>query len=84
MLNSRFGTSWTQQDRVFYDVVAEKLASQPDIQQAAAVNTADNFKVVLIKAFTDQVVNQMSLSQDMALKLLDDGEMPGLPEAVGG
>ena len=60
LLNERFGTSWTPQDRVFYDVVADKLAGQPDIQQAAAVNTAENFKIVLIKAFIDQVIAQMA------------------------
>ena len=74
-LNERFGTSWAPQDRVFYDVVADKLVGQPDIQQAAAVNTAENFKIVLTKAFVDQVIAQMATSEDMALKLIDNGDM---------
>ncbi|MDQ1414121.1 MAG: type restriction enzyme subunit, partial [Acidimicrobiaceae bacterium] len=35
-LNERYGTSWQAADRVFCDVVAEKLAARPDIQQQAA------------------------------------------------
>jgi type I restriction enzyme R subunit len=75
LLNERFGTSWTPEDRVFYDVVADKLAGRPDIQQAAAVNTAENFKIVLTKAFVDQVIAQMATSEDMALKLIDNDDM---------
>ena len=75
LLNERFGTSWAPQDRVFYDVVAGKLAGRMDIQQAAAVNTAENFKIVLTKAFVDQVVAQMATSEDMALKLIDNNDM---------
>jgi type I restriction enzyme, R subunit len=75
LMNERFGTSWAPQDRVFYDVIAEKLAGRPDIQQAAAVNTAENFKIVLTKAFIDQVIAQMATSEDMALKLIDNNDM---------
>ncbi len=75
LLNERFGISWTPQDRVFYDVVADKLAGRPDIQQAAAVNTAENFKIVLTKAFVDQVIAQMATSEDMALKLIDNNDV---------
>jgi type I restriction enzyme R subunit len=75
LLNERFGTSWAPEDRVFYDVVADKLAAQPDIQQAAAVNTAENFKIVLTKAFVEQIIAQMATSEDMALKLIDNNDM---------
>ncbi len=75
LLNERFGTSWTPYDRIFYDVVADKLTGRPDIQQAAAVNTAENFKIVLTKAFVDQLIAQMGASEDMALKLIDNDDM---------
>lgn len=74
-LNARFGTSWAPEDRVFFDVIADKLAAQPAIQQAAAVNTAENFKLVLAKAFVQQLVTQMNVAEDMALKLIDDEVM---------
>ncbi|HSV64747.1 MAG TPA: RNA-binding domain-containing protein [Mycobacteriales bacterium] len=74
-LNERFGTSFGPEDRLFYDVIASKLARQPAIQQAAAVNTPENFKIVLTKAFVQQLVEQMSIAEDMSLKLLDNGDI---------
>jgi type I restriction enzyme R subunit len=74
-LNARFGTSWTPEDRVFLDVIADKLTARPEIQQAAAVNTAENFKLVLAKAFVQQLVAQMDIAEDMALKIIDDEVM---------
>jgi type I restriction enzyme R subunit len=74
-LNARFGTSWAPQDRVFLDAVAGKLAAQPAIQQAAAVNTAENFRLVLAGAFLQQLIAQMNTAEEMALKLIDNKEM---------
>lgn len=70
-LNERFGTHWTDADRVYFDVIAEKLAARPDIQLAAAANTSENFKLILAKAFTAQLVEQMGIAEDMSLRLLD-------------
>lgn len=71
-LNDRFGTSFAEQDRVYLDVIAVKLADREDIQQAAAANTAENFKLVLAKAFTEELVRQMNIAEDISLKLLDN------------
>jgi type I restriction enzyme R subunit len=74
-LNARFGTSWTDDDRVFLDVIADKITAQPEIQEAAAVNTAENFKLVLARAFVQYVVSQMETAEDMALKIIDNEDM---------
>jgi len=73
-LNERFGTEWTDEDRVYLDVIANKLTAREDIQRAAAVNTLENFKLVLAKAFTEQLVEQMNIAEEMSLKLLDNPE----------
>lgn len=78
-LNERFGTSWTEADRVFYEAVATKLAERKDMQQAAAVNDPDNFKLVLEKEFMSGVVDQLNVAEDMTIKYLDN---PELREAV--
>src|SRR2546427_9500578 len=41
---------------------------KPDVQRAAAVNDADHFKIVLQKEFVDGVVDQVEISEDMALR----------------
>jgi len=79
MLNERFGTSWGPEDRVFYDVVADKLAARPDIQQQAAANTPDNFALVVQKEFLSGVVDQLGVAEDMAFGFIGN---PDLQAAV--
>jgi type I restriction enzyme R subunit len=74
-LNERYGTSWQPADRVFYDVVAEKLAARPDIQQQAAANTADNFALVMQKEFLAGVVGQLAVAEDMAFGFIDKPDL---------
>jgi type I restriction enzyme R subunit len=71
-LNERFGTQWTERDRVFLDEIADRLVARPEVQRAAAVNTPENFKIFLAQAFTEQLVEQMNVAEEMALKLLDN------------
>ena len=71
-LNERFGTHWEAADRVFYDVIAEKLAARPDIQQQAAVNSPENFALVMQKEFLAGVVGQLATAEDMAFGFIDN------------
>jgi hypothetical protein len=49
-LNERFGTAWQDADFVsFYGGVADKVVAQAEIQLAAAVNTPENFRLVLAR-----------------------------------
>ena len=74
-LNERFGTDFAPEDRVFFDVVFDKLTKRPDIQQAAAANTPENFKLVLEKEAMTGVLNQLGVAEDMALAYVDNPDM---------
>ncbi len=74
-INERFGTSFAPEDRVFFDAVAEKLTQEPAIQQAAAVNSPENFGLVLEKAFQDGVIDQLGAAEEMALGYLDNPDL---------
>ena len=74
-INERFGTSFAPEDRVFFDAVAEKLTREPAIQQAAAVNSPENFGLVLEKAFENGVIDQLGAAEEMALGYLDNPEL---------
>jgi type I restriction enzyme, R subunit len=74
-LNERFGTDWSPEDQVFYDAVADKLASRPDMQQAAAANDQENFGIVFSKEFLKGVVDQLNVAEDMTVKFLDNEEL---------
>ncbi len=74
-LNERFGTTWDPEDRVFYDAVFDKLSKRPDIQQAAAANTPENFGLVLEKEAMGGVLDQLGTSEEMALAYVDNPEL---------
>ena len=72
-LNERFGTDFGEGDFVgFFGAVSDKLVVQADIQQAAANNTPENFRLVLEKEFGQQVMSQMGAAEAMALSYLDN------------
>lgn len=71
-LNERYGTNWVPEDRYFYDAVADKLTARTDVQRAAAANSPENFGLVLAKEFMSGVVDQLDVSEDMAIKFLDN------------
>jgi type I restriction enzyme R subunit len=77
-INERFGTNFAPEDRLFYDAIAEKLAWRTDVQQAAAANTADNFKLVLEKEFLGGVIDQLATSEDLAVKYIDSSDIQQL------
>ena len=53
----------------------DKLTKRPDIQQAAAANTPENFKLVLEKEAMAGVLDQLGVSEEMALAYVDNPEM---------
>ena len=74
-LNERYGTTFDPEDRVFYDVIAEKLTQRSDIQQAAAANSPENFALILGKELQSSVVDQFGAAEDMAISYLDNPAM---------
>lgn len=77
-LNECFSTEWTERDRIHLDAIFDDLASRPDIQRAAAVNTSENFKLVIEQEFVKAIVAQMNLAEDMSLRLLDNSDARNL------
>ena len=75
-LNQRFGTSWLPQDMVaFFGTITDKLAERPDMQQAAAANSPENFNLVAESQVQKGVIDQLGQFEDMALTYLDDPQM---------
>ena len=74
-LNERFGTDFGPEDRVFFDAVFGKLTQRSHIQQAAAANTPENFRLVLEKEAMTAVLDQMGVAEDMALAYVDNPDM---------
>jgi type I restriction enzyme R subunit len=72
-LNERFGTEWSDEDFVGHiTAIMNRMADRDDVQQAAAVNTPDNFKTFAAKLFAQELVAQLDIAKDISLKLLDN------------
>ena len=76
-LNERYGTNFDPADRVFFDGLVEKMADDPKVQQAAAVNTPDNFRTAMTGEFQDAVIDQMGTATDITKNFLDNEGFAG-------
>lgn len=71
-LNDRFNTDLRESDRVHLDTIFNNMIKRPDVQRSAAVNSEENFKLYLAKAFIKDVVDNLAASEELSLKLIDD------------
>ncbi|MDQ0159745.1 type I restriction endonuclease subunit R [Alkalibacillus salilacus] len=71
-LNERFGTEFTETDKLSYEQIKEDIISNDDLTQKARVNTKDNFKFSYEEAFLDVVIDRMSQNEKFFMKMLED------------
>ncbi len=71
-INDRFGAEVTDDDRVFYQAVDERMSAGPELQQQAAVNDEQTFQYAFNDAFMEAVIDAMEHNTDLGKRLLDD------------
>lgn len=71
-LNERFGTEFTQADEWFFDQVAETAMSNGKLQEAAKVNSLENFTYVFEKMLTRLFIERMEGNDEIFSKLMND------------
>lgn len=77
--NERYGTDWTEADRLFPDAIAEDLVNDERIQLEAAGNTLDAFKVGFDATYLTAIASRLDRNEKVAAQLLDD---PALRDAL--
>ncbi|QSO48478.1 type I restriction endonuclease subunit R [Alicyclobacillus mengziensis] len=73
-LNERFGTDFTDTDRLSYEQIKEDIINNDDLAQKARSNTKDNFKFSYEKAFLDIVIGRMGQNEKFFMKILEDSD----------
>jgi len=73
-LNERFGTRLTESDRLFWESITEDAVQDPTIQEAAQVNTLENFTYIAKRLVDDLVMNRMDKNNDMVAEYFDNEE----------
>ncbi|MEC5424288.1 DEAD/DEAH box helicase family protein [Virgibacillus sp. C22-A2] len=73
-LNERFGTEFTETDKLSRDQIIEDMINDDELAQKAQNNTRENFKFSYEKSFLDYVISRMSQNEKFFMKMLENGE----------
>ncbi|MEA1984263.1 MAG: hypothetical protein U9N13_01260 [Euryarchaeota archaeon] len=72
VLNDRFGTDFTDADRLFFEQIEADLVANEDLSKQARNNTIDNFKFGFEDIFIDTLIGRMDQNEDIFAKIMDD------------
>jgi type I restriction enzyme R subunit len=78
ILNKKFGTDFTEADKLFFDQIEAELLADTKLGEQAKSNSMANFKFGFDDVFFDKVIGRMEQNQDIFTKLMDDKEFGGL------
>jgi type I restriction enzyme R subunit len=71
-LNERFGTEFTEADRLFFEQIAEAASSDENLKAAAEVNTMENFALVFDKMLEGLFIERMEGNEAIFSRLMND------------
>lgn len=73
-LNDRFGTEFTEEDRLFFQQIKEKAAKDEKIIQTALANPLDKFQLGIRKLIEDLFIQRMADNDKIVTRYMDDQE----------
>lgn len=82
IINDRFGTEFSETDRLFFDQIVEDCVADENLAVQAQANTIDNFKFPFTDAFTNKVIERMDQNTDIFNRLMDGGDFNKLVSSV--
>jgi type I restriction enzyme, R subunit len=74
IVNDRFGTDFTEEDRLFFEQIKEKACNDEHIIRTAIANTLDKFQIGVRKSIIDLMVQRMAENDKIVSKFMDDKE----------
>ena len=77
-LNERFGTKFKPADQLFFDQVTETAAANEKLQEAAKVNTIENFSFVFNKMLEGLFIERMEGNEEIFARLMNDDAFRGI------
>lgn len=73
-LNERFGTDFTDEDRLFFDQIKEKAVNNEEIRKTAVSNPFEKFELGIKKIIELLMIQRMSENDMIVTKYMDDKE----------
>jgi type I restriction enzyme R subunit len=72
VLNDRFGTNFTDEDRFFFEQIREKAATNDQVIKLRQANPFDKFQLGLQKLIDDLMIQRMSENDKIVTRYMDD------------
>jgi type I restriction enzyme R subunit len=73
-LNERFATSFTEEDRLFFEQIKERASKNPQVIQTALANPLDKFQLGIRKFIEEFMVQRMGENDKIVTRYMDDPE----------
>lgn len=74
MLNERFGTEFTEEDRLFFEQIKEKACADDRVVQTANANPLDKFELGIRALIESFMIQRMSENDQIVSRYMDDHE----------
>ena len=81
-LNERFGTDFTDADKLLFDQFEAEWVADGELLDQAQSNTIENFALAFDKKFTSTIVTRMDANSDIFKRMLDDDDFSEFVKAV--
>lgn len=72
VLNERFGTEFTDEDRFFFEQIKEKATKHPHIINTAMANPLDKFQLGVKKLLEELMIQRMADNDKIVTRYMDD------------
>ncbi len=73
-LNDRFGTDFTEEDRLFFEQIKEKASKDERVIQTARANTLDKFELGIRKIIESLMMQRMAENDEIVTRYMDDAD----------
>lgn len=77
MLNERFGTEFSEEDRLFFQQIMEKATNDQKIINTALANPLDKFELGIRKLLEDLMIERMSENDKIVTRYMSDKDFQG-------
>lgn len=77
VLNERFGTTFTDEDRLFFEQIKEKAVKSQKVIDTALSNPLDKFQLGVKKLIEDLMIQRMAENDGIVTRYMDDEAFQG-------
>jgi type I restriction enzyme, R subunit len=77
VLNDRFSTEFSEEDRLFFQQIMEKAVNEPRIVNTALANSLDKFELGIRKLLEDLMIERMADNDKIVTRYMSDGDFQG-------